>query len=49
MDVVSVETIEGKRSVRRPVNVYSSQLDRAIIGRSYELLRFYDCYRSWVM
>ena len=39
---------DGKR-IHRPLNIYNSQLDRAIFDRSYDMLRFYDCYRDWVV
>ena len=45
-ELVTIE--EGARKIRRPLNIYSSQLDRAILDRSFHMLSFYNCYRDWV-
>ena len=41
--------IAGHHPIRRPVNIFDSRIDRAILDRGYDLMAFTDCFREWVL
>ena len=45
-ELITIE--EGAQKIRRPLNIYNSQLDRAVLDRSFHMLSFHNCYRAWV-